>query len=162
MRTLGGQLKEALSDALGLSEPQPPYPPRLAVVEKVSRNAIAELVNQARNHPQRGEPHSANPAYAALAELTIISGIPGLALGLRHETGEISFLDLDMDQETVAKQGGAFLPRPLNRTLWRRLKNLSIITVDRTMQGPSKPIRSPEEAYIPEEEEYEVDENENR
>jgi hypothetical protein len=109
------------------------------VVEKVGRNAIAELVNQARNHPQRGDRESANPAYAAMAELAQIFGMDGLALGLKAGTGEISFLDLDKDQRT------AFVDRELNKILWRQLKKLVNMLVDRNMLGPRLPIRAPED-----------------
>jgi hypothetical protein len=128
---------------------------RAAVVAKVSRNAVAELVNQARNHPQRGDFSSANPAYVALAELTEISGTPGLALGLRNETGEISFLDLDMNPEEAERLGGAHVERRLNRNLWRQLKHLAALKVDRNMLGPSRPIRSPEDPLLPDDEDDE-------
>jgi hypothetical protein len=106
---------------------------------------VAELVNQAKNHPQRGDLGSANPAFVALAELSGNSGINGLALGLRNETGEISFLDLDMTPEEAAKIGGAYVERDRNRMLWRQLKKLVYILVDRNMLGPRKRLRSPDE-----------------
>ena len=146
VRTLGAQLKDALSGALkgGTAEGQS-FTPRALVVAKVSRNAVAELVNQARNHPQRGSLSSANPAYQALAELTELTGRPGLALGLRNETGEIGFLDLDLDPEAAASRAGAYLDRRQNRNLWRQLKHLASLKVDRTMLAPSRPVRSPED-----------------
>jgi hypothetical protein len=147
VRTLGAQIKDAFRDAQeGLPGPDDHgRAHRAAVVAKVSRNAVAELVNQARNHPQRGDPRSASPAYAALAELTEITGMPGLALGLKNETGEISFLDLDLDPEEARLRGGAYVERRLNRNLWRQLKHLAALKVDRNMLGPSRPIRSPED-----------------
>ncbi|MDR1165936.1 MAG: hypothetical protein LBO66_08745 [Deltaproteobacteria bacterium] len=153
VRTLGSQLKEALSSSLGQgSKDLEPYrTPRAAVVAKVSRNAVAELVNQARNHPQRGDSSSANPAYVALAELADLMGKPGLALGLRNETGEISFLDMEMDPETARQNGGPYVEPRQNRNLWRQLKHLSSLKVDRTMLAPSLPIKSPEETDLPEE-----------
>jgi hypothetical protein len=161
MRTLGTQLKDALSGALRPEERDSgtSYTPRGMVVAKVSRNAVAELVNQARNHPQKGNLASANPAYVALAELTELVGKPGLALGLRSETGEIGFLDLDMDPLEADKRGGAFLDRRQNRNLWRQLKHLASLKVDRTMLAPARPIRSPEEMELTEDT---VEEDENR
>ncbi|MDR2351892.1 MAG: hypothetical protein LBF22_01815 [Deltaproteobacteria bacterium] len=158
VRTLGAQLKGALGTA---SKPQasdsPFYTPRALVVAKVSRNAVAELVNQARHHPQRGDANSANPAYVALAELAILVGKPGLSLGLRNETGEISFLDLDIDP--ASQQGEAYVERQLNRNLWRELKQLVSLKVDKTMLPPAIPIKSPEDTDLPDEEA--VDPNEN-
>jgi hypothetical protein len=119
------------------------------IVEKVSRNAVAELVNQARNHPQRGDLASANPAYVALAELAKIQGMDGLALGLKNETGEISFLNLDLDPQVAMETGGAFVDRASNKVLWRQLKKQVNLRVDRNMLGPRKPIRSPDQ--IPDE-----------
>ena len=149
MRTLGRQLKDKLASSLGFRLELPPRPsPRVSVVEKVARNALAELVGRAKSHPQRGEADSANPAYVALAELTQESGRPGLALGLRYETGEITFLDLNLDADKVEKSGGAFVDKAENLTLWRRLEDLIYYKVDRTMVGPRKPIRPPEEVDI--------------
>ena len=149
MRTLGRQLKDRLASGLGFYFEDPPRPsPRVSVVEKVSRNALAELVGRAKSHPQRGEARSANPAYVALAELTGESGRPGLALGLRHETGEITFLDLNLDADKIEEQGGAYVERPENLALWRRLEELIYYKVDSTMVGPQKPIRPPEEVDI--------------
>ncbi len=148
MRTLGRQLKDRLAASLGLPKIPPRPSPRVSVVEKVSRNALAELVGRAKSHPQRGEADSANPAYVALAELTEESGRPGLALGLRHETGEITFLDLDVDADKIEESGGAFVGRAENLTLWRRLEDLIYYKVDRTMVGPRKPIRPPEEVDV--------------
>ncbi|MDR2349442.1 MAG: hypothetical protein LBF41_02285 [Deltaproteobacteria bacterium] len=146
VRTLGSQLKDAFKDALGGdAKVKEVLGHRASIVAKVSRNAVAELVNQARAHPQRGDPLSANPAYVALAELTSITGIPGLALGLRNETGEISFMDLDMDPEKALEEGGSHLERARARNLWRQLKHLVTIKVDRTMSGPAKPLLSPED-----------------
>jgi hypothetical protein len=158
VRTLGTQIKDALKDALGseVKEAQV-MSHRAEVVSKVSRNAVAELVNQARNHPQRGDLTSANPAYVALSELCGITGIPGLALGLRNETGEIIFLDLDKDPEKARESGGVYVDRQQNRNLWRQLKHLVALKVDRTMLGPTPPIRSPEDLDLPEEA---VDKNE--
>jgi hypothetical protein len=119
------------------------------IVDKVSRNAIAELVNQARNHPQRGDFASPNPAYAALAELAQNHALESLALGLKNETGEISFLDLSFDPNLAEQTGGAFLDRASNKLLWRQLKKLVNLRVDRNMLGPRKPIRSPDQ--IPDE-----------
>lgn len=177
MRTLGRQLKDQLAATLGF-EPLPPRPsprpsPRVSVVEKVSRNALAELVGRAKSHPQRGQADSANPAYVALADLALESRRSALALGLRYETGEITFLDLDMiadkmdeaeetikpapgNPATVAPPDGglppqlgpggiAFLDRAENLALWRRLEELIYYKVDSTMVGPRKPIRAPEE-----------------
>ncbi|MDR1080474.1 MAG: hypothetical protein LBQ79_05840 [Deltaproteobacteria bacterium] len=163
VRTLGGRIRDALLDGRQLppSLPEPGGTHRQEVVAKVSRNAVAELVNQARNHPQRGDFSSANPAYAALAELTEMTGKPGLALGLRNETGEISFLDLEMDPDEAEKLGGVHVERRLNRNLWRQLKHLAALKVDRNMLGPSRPIRSPEDPFLPDEgedgEEQEID-----
>jgi hypothetical protein len=151
VRTLGGQLKDALTGALGLPDVGQNTTARSVVIGLVARKAIAELVNQAKKHPQRGDLASANPAYVALAELSENYGIPGLALGLKFETGEIRFLDLSMDPETANKLGGAFVDRPENRMLWRQLKKLVAIKVDRTMLGPVKPIRSPEDFTLPDE-----------
>lgn len=148
MRTLGRQLKDKLASSLGFDFELPPRPsPRVSVVEKVARNALAELVGRAKSHPQRGEADSPNPAYVALAELTEESGRPGLALGLRYETGEITFLDLNQDADKVEK-GGAFVDKAENLALWRRLEDLIYYKVDRTMVGPRKPIRPPEEVDI--------------
>jgi hypothetical protein len=160
MRTLGAQLKDAFSGGRSAGTVEPSgYTPRSLVVAKVSRNAVAELVNQARNHPQRGNLASANPAYVALAELTELVGKPGLALGLRNETGEIGFLDLDMAPEEAALRGGAYLDRRQNRNLWRQLKHLAALKVDRTMLAPTRPVRSPEDMELPEDT---VDEDEIR
>jgi hypothetical protein len=150
MRTLGRQLRNRLAVSLGLSIPMmPPRPsPRMSVVGKVARNALAELVGRAKSHPQLGEAGSANPAYAALAELTAESGLPGLALGLRFETGEITFLDLNLPADKVEKSGGADVERRLNLKLWRRLEELIYSKVDKTMLGPRRPIRPPEEVDI--------------
>jgi hypothetical protein len=157
---LGTQLKDALSGHLKPEDRDTEtYTPRSLVVAKVSRNAVAELVNQARNHPQKGNLASANPAYVALAELTELVGKPGLALGLRSETGEIGFLDLEMDPEEAAQRGGAYLDRRQNRNLWRQLKHLAALKVDRTMLAPARPIRSPEEIELTEET---VDDDDNR
>jgi hypothetical protein len=147
VRTLGGQLREVLTSALGINAivSDPIFSARDIVVAKVSRNAVAELVNQARTHPQRGDLASANPAYVALAELAEITGLPGLALGLKSETGEISFLDLNLDLDLAAQTGGAYVERPANKNMWRQLKQLVARHVDSTMLGPSRPIRSPEE-----------------
>ena len=149
MRTLGRQLTDRLALALGLKVEMPPRPsPRVSVVEKVSRNALAELVGRAKSHPQRGEADSANPAYVALAELTDESGRQGLALGLRHETGEITFLDLARDADKIEEGGDAFVDRGENLDLWRRLEELIYQKVDSTMVGPRKPVRAPEEVEI--------------
>jgi hypothetical protein len=147
VRTLGNQLRDAFQGALGLAahDLQPVKSHRALVVEKVSRNAVAELVNQAKNHPQRGDLGSPNPAYVALAELSQNSGIDGLALGLRQETSEITFLDLALPLEKAAQLGGAYIERSRNRTLWRQLKKLFSIQVERNMLGPRKPLRSPED-----------------
>jgi hypothetical protein len=150
------------------------------VVEKVGRNAIAELVNQARNHPQRGDLSSANPAYVALAQIGQNFGIEGLALGVKNETGEISFLDLNIQAapenpshalsasssavSSDASSGASidaikvssgeqfgdlfvdpFVDRARNKLLWRQLKKLVTILIDRNMLGPRAPIRSPED-----------------
>ncbi len=145
IRTLGRQLRSRLAHSLGLDIlPPPRFSPRMSVVDKVSRNALAELVGRAKSHPQPGETGSANPAYDALAELTKESGLPGLALGLRHETGEITFLDLNLSADKVEKAGGAYVNRRLNLELWRRLEELIYIKVDKTMLGPRKPIRPPQ------------------
>ena len=148
VRTLAAQLRDAVTGALGLAahDLPPTKSPRALVVEKVARNAVAELVNQARSHPQRGDLASANPAYVALAQLAGQFGIEGLALGLRNETGEISFLDLDLAPEAAAGPDGPFVTRGRNKTLWRQLKKLANILVDRNMLGPRPPIRSPEDA----------------
>jgi hypothetical protein len=139
-------LRDAVTGALGLAahDLPPTKSHRALVVEKVGRNAVAELVNQARNHPQRGDLASANPAYVALARLASQFGTEGLALGLRNETGEISFLDLGPVTDTGPD--GPFVDRSRNRTLWRQLKKLVNLLVDRNMLGPRKPIRSPEES----------------
>lgn len=146
MRTLGRQLKDKLVATLGFEVNLPPRPsPRVSVVEKVSRNALAELVGRAKSHPQRGQADSANPAYVALAELAQENGRPGLALGLRYETGEITFLDLDQTADKMEDSGVAFVSQTENLTLWRRLEELIYYKVDSTMVGPRKPIRAPEE-----------------
>jgi hypothetical protein len=147
VRTLGSQLKDAFQGALGLAahDLPPTRSHRSLIVEKVSRNAVAELVNQARSHPQRGDLGSANPAYVALAELSQHSGIDGLALGLRHETGELTFLDLYMSLEEVSRRGGAYVDRARNKMLWRQLKKLVSLQVERNMLGPRKRLISPEE-----------------
>ncbi|MDR0881040.1 MAG: hypothetical protein LBP55_00625 [Candidatus Adiutrix sp.] len=147
MRTLG-QFKAKLLAALTFGWDLPPRPsPRVSAVEKVSRNALAELVGRSKSHPQRGEETSANPAYAALASLTDESGRPGLALGLRYETGEINFLDLEADADKMG-DSGAFVDRAENLVLWRRLEELIYNKVDRNMVGPRRPIRAPEEVDI--------------
>ena len=122
--------------------------PRLSAVEKVSRNALLELLARSKSHPQRGEAGPANPAYVALAELTEESGRPGLALGLRYETGEITFLDLARDADKIEERGDAFVDRGDNLALWRRLEELIYQKVDSTMVGPRKPVRAPEEVDI--------------
>jgi hypothetical protein len=148
VRTLGTQLKDAFSRALGLKAHN--LPPllnhRALVVDKVSRNAVAELVNQAKAHPQRGDLGSANPAYVSLAQLGQNLGINGLALGLKNETGEIAFLDFDLSPAAASAQGSAYFDRKLNKILWRQLKKLTALNVDRNMLGPRKPILSPEDA----------------
>ncbi|MDR1577603.1 MAG: hypothetical protein LBT86_05170 [Deltaproteobacteria bacterium] len=148
VRNLGGQLKEALTGAMKPRTDEVDNA-RSMVIGLVARKAIGELVNQAKKHPQRGDLASANPAYVSLSELSENHGLPGLALGLRYETGEISFLDMSLDPETANKKGGAFVDRSMNRTLWRQLKKLVAIKVDRTMLGPVKPIRSPEDFLSP-------------
>jgi hypothetical protein len=150
VKNLGGQLKGALSGAFRVSSPTPDTP-RAVVIGLVARKAISELVNLAKKHPQRGDLASANPAYVALAELSENHGLPGLALGLRFETGEISFLDMSLDPDIANQLGGAFVDRPTNRMLWRQLKKLVALKVDRTMLGPAKPIRSPEDFLLPDE-----------
>jgi hypothetical protein len=150
VRTLGTQIKDALKDALGNeTKDTETISHRAEVVVKVSRNAVAELVNQARNHPQRGDLTSANPAYVAMAELSEIAGKPNLALGLKNETGEISFLDLDLPPGEAGD--GAFVSRQQNKNFWRQLKHLVTLKVDRTMLGPRPRIKSPEEIDLPEE-----------
>jgi hypothetical protein len=147
VRALGFQLRDALTGSLGLAAHDfPPVESRRAmVVDKVSRNAVAELVNQAKNQPLKGDLSSANPACVALAELGQNFGIDGLALGLKHETGEIGFLDLNMPPDEAAVKGGAYVDRARNRLLWRQLKTLTIAKVDRTMQGPRRPIYAPDQ-----------------
>jgi hypothetical protein len=143
---LGVQLKDAFQGALGLAAHELPVRShRSLVVDKVSRNAVAELVNQAKSHPQRGDLGSANPAYVALAELASNSGIDNLALGLRNETGEITFVDMGLSQKVVAERGGAYVDRPRNRILWRQLKRLVSLQVDRNMLGPRKRVIAPED-----------------
>jgi hypothetical protein len=149
MRTLGRQLTDRVAASLGLGFETPPRPsPRVSVVEKVARNALAELIGRAKSHPQRGEHESPNPAYVALAELTAESGRPGLALGLRYETGEITFLDLNLDADKMENGADAFVDKTENLALWRRLEDLIYYKVDRTMVGPRKPIRPPEEVDL--------------
>jgi len=115
MRTLGRQLKDKLVATLGF-ESLPPRPsPRVSVVEKVSRNALAELVGRAKSHPQRGQADSANPAYVALADLALESRRPALALGLRYETGEITFLDLDLVADKRVDDDQGLFPDDQNR-----------------------------------------------
>jgi hypothetical protein len=145
MRALGRRFRKSWSAALRVCFlPPPRVSPRLSAVEKVARNALAEMVGRARSQPQRGQASSANPAYVALAELTEASGRPGLALGLRYETGEITFLDFDRPADK--EEGGeAFVDRKENLVLWRRLEELIINQVNRTMVGPRRPIRPPEE-----------------
>ncbi len=144
IRTLGWQLKKSLSNAFWPSSATPPPSPRVSVVAKVSRNALAELLGRAQSQPQRGLAQTTNPAYVALAELTNESGRPGLALGLKFETGEISFLDLD----ATGKGGLAFVEQSENVALWHRLEELIYQQVDRTMVGPRKPIRPPQEVEL--------------
>lgn len=149
MRTLGRRLKDRMAAGLGYDYQPPPRPsPRVSVVEKVSRNALADMIGRAKSHPQRGEIRSANPAYVALAQLTEESQRPGLALGLRYETGEITFLDLDLPADKVEERGGAYVSRAENLALWRRLEELIYYKVDSTMVGPRKPIRPPEEVDL--------------
>ncbi|MDR2724529.1 MAG: hypothetical protein LBC90_00370 [Candidatus Adiutrix sp.] len=145
MRNLGRRFQKGWSATLRVCFLAPPrVSPRLSAVEKVARNALAEMIGRARSLPQRGQAASANPAYVALAELTAASGRPGLALGLRYETGEITFLDFDRAADK--EEGGeAFVGRKENLTLWRRLEELIINQVNRTMVGPRRPIRPPEE-----------------
>ena len=145
MRNLGRRFKKGWSATLRVCFlPPPRRSPRLSAVEKVSRNALAEMVGRARSQPQRGQAASANPAYVALAELTSASGRPGLALGLRYETGEITFLDFDLAADK--EEGGeAFVDRRENLALWHHLEELIINQVNRTMVGPRRPIRPPEE-----------------
>lgn len=145
MRTLSRQLKVFISERLALPTVPPTIPPRVLVVNKIVRNALSELVGRARSHPQPGEIHSSNPAYVALAELALNSGRPSLALGLRHETGEITFLDFDLDADKLEDRGDAFVGRVENLSLWHRLEELIYKKVDHTMVGPRKPIRPPEE-----------------
>jgi hypothetical protein len=114
MRTLGRQLKDRLVATLGFEKLPPRPSPRVSVVEKVSRNALAELVGRAKSHPQRGQADSANPAYVALAELALESGRPALALGLRYETGEITFLDLDLVADKKEEAGEAIRSVPVS------------------------------------------------
>ena len=145
MRTLGLRVRQGWSAALRICFlPPPRRSPRLSAVEKVARNALAEMVGRTRSQPQRGEAASANPAYVALAELAEASGRPGLALGLRCETGEITFLDFDSAADKE-ENGEAFVGRKENLALWRRLEELIINRVNRTMVGPRRPIRPPEE-----------------
>ena len=149
MRTLGRQFKDKLASSLDFGVEVPARPsPRVSVVEKVSRNALADLIGRAKSHPQRGEAHSANPAYVALAELAEESGRPGLALGLRYETGEITFLDLNVDADKLEESGDAFVSKLENLSLWRRLEDLIYYKVDSTMVGPRKPVRPPEEVDL--------------
>ena len=146
MRTLGRRFRRGWATALRVCFLPPPLTsPRHSAVEKVARNALAEMVGRSRSQPQRGEPEAANPAYAALAELTRESGRPGLALGLRCETGEITFLDFDLVADETDESGAAFVGRRENLALWRRLEELILTKVNRTMVGPRKPIRPPEE-----------------
>jgi hypothetical protein len=149
---MAAQLKDAFQGAVGLRahELPPAKSRRSQIVDKVSRNAVAELVNQSKTHPQRGDLASSNPAYVALAALSENYGRPALALGLRNETGEITFMDFNMAPEKVAQRGGAHLDRADSRHLWRQLKKLVAIEVDRNMLGPRKRLISPEE-IIPEE-----------
>ena len=146
MRNLGHRFKKGWSATLRVCFLPPPGrpSPRLSAVEKVSRNALAEMVGRARSQPQRGQAASANPAYVALAELAAASSRPGLALGLRYETGEITFLDFDLAADK--EEGGeAFVGRRENLALWRRLEEMIINQVNRTMVGPRRPIRPPVE-----------------
>ncbi|MDR1677495.1 MAG: hypothetical protein LBS44_03790 [Deltaproteobacteria bacterium] len=141
------QLKEAFQGAIGLAahELPPVRSHRSMIVDKVSRNAVAELINQAKNHPQKGDLGSANPAYVSLAALAENYGLPGLALGLRNETSEITFMDLNLPPEVVHARGGAHLERNNSRLLWRQLKKLVAIEVDRNMLGPKKRLRAPDD-----------------
>jgi hypothetical protein len=145
MRNLGRRFKKGWSATLRVCFlPPPRHSPRLSAVEKVARNALAEMVGRARSQPQRGLAASANPAYVALAELTATSGRPGLALSLRYETGEITFLDFDLRADK--EEGGeVFVDRKENLDLWHRLEDLIINQVNRTMVGPRRPIRPPAE-----------------
>ena len=147
MRTLSRRFRQGWAATLRVCFLPPPLPsPRFSAVEKVARNALAEMVGRSRSQPQRGEAGAANPAYAALAELTKESGRPGLALGLRGETGEITFLDFDLVADNNQESGAAFVARRENLALWRRLEEMILTKVNRTMVGPRKPIRPPEEA----------------
>jgi len=145
MRSLGRRFKKGWSTTLRVCFQTPPrISARLSAVEKVARNALAEMVGRARSQPQRGQADSANPAYVALAELTAASGRPGLALGLRSETGEITFLDFDLTADK--EEGGeAFVGQRENLVLWRRLEELIINQVNRTMVVPYRQIRPPAE-----------------
>ena len=145
MRTLNRRLLKGWSAALRVCFlPPPRQSPRLSAVEKVARNALTDMVGRARSQPQRGQTASPNPAYVALAELAEASGRPGLALGLRYETGEITFLDFDLAADKE-ESGEAFVDRKENLILWRRLEELIKSQVNRTMVGPRRPIRPPEE-----------------
>ena len=147
VRTMAAQLKDAIGGAIGLrAHDLPPARTRRSlIVDQVSRNAVAELVNQAKSHPQKGDLASPNPAYVALAALSENYGRPGLALGLRNETGEITFLDLAMATDKVAERGGAHLAGPDSRRLWRQLKKLVALEVDRNTLSQRKRLRSPDE-----------------
>lgn len=146
MGSLGRGFRRSWATALRWCFSSPPRrSPRFSAVEKVARNALAEMVGRSKSQPQRGLRDAANPAYAALAELTEESGRPGLALGLRGETGEITFLDFDLAADKLDDRGAAFVSRGENLALWRRLEELIISKVNRTMVGPRKPIRPPEE-----------------
>ena len=146
MRTLSRRVRSGWSATLRWCFlPPPRRSPRLSAVEKVARNALAEMVGRSKSQPQRGEGRSANPAYVALAELTEETGRPGLALGLRYETGEITFLDFNLEDDKLDESGAAFVGRRENLALWRRLEELILNKVNRTMVGPRKPIRPPEE-----------------
>lgn len=149
MRTLGRQVKDRLSSSLSFDFKLPPPPSRrVAVVEKVSRNALAELVGRAKSYPQRGDTFSPNPAYVALARLTEESGRPGLALSLRHESGEITFLDFGPTADKLEDSEAVYVERLENLALWRRLERLIRWQVDKSMVGPPKPIRPPEEVDL--------------
>jgi len=145
MRTLGRRFRQGWSAAMrACFLPPPRISPRHSAVEKVARNALSDMVGRARSQPQRGQSASPNPAYVALDELSKASGRPGLALGLRYETGEITFLDFDVAADKE-ENGEAFVDRKENLILWRRLEELIINQVNRTMVGPRRPIRPPEE-----------------
>jgi predicted PurR-regulated permease PerM len=76
MRTLGRQLKVGLASRLGLTDPPPRPSPRYSAVEKVSRNALAELVARAKTISENFTFITADRVKSALQSISL-SGLVG-------------------------------------------------------------------------------------